>query len=371
MINLLQTYDERERESKLLNWMRFPMVVGVVFVHNPNPGVSLCNLNELTLGNVLSNIWFKTSGHLLCDLCVPLFFILAGYFYFYNIDHFNKDVFYEKTRKRVKSLLIPYLIWCVMPIVWPIFRKIVGMIIHHHGPKQLLALIYNSNWTFQTLFWDDGSGMPFNFPLWFLRDLMFICLLTPLIHYVITKANLKGVGVTIIICLCLGQMPVTILNFFSCMPYFIIGAYISIKRLSPFKLAHVLLPISFVGLLLVPFYLYFDSVWIGKIIIPLLLPLAIYIPNVLFTKEVRGYSILDRSVFFIYVAHGQMCLYLVHRWMSGIMPANAWGGALIYLFVPIMTVCILVIVCNLLCRLFPQTMSIVLGRDVVLKDSKC
>lgn len=346
--------------------MRFPMAVGVVFVHNPNPGVFLCKLNDLTIGNVISNVWYQTSGHLLCDLCVPLFFILSGYFYFYDVETFSKDIFLKKTRKRVKSLLIPYLIWCFMPIVWPIFRKIVGMVIHHHGPEQLFALITNSNWTLLTLLWDDGSGMPYNFPLWFIRDLMFMCLLTPLIHYVVTEFDWKGMGILILVCLCMGRIPMTIFHFFSSIPYFMIGAYIAIKQLSPFKLARQLLPMSFIGLLIIPLYLYFDSIWIGKIITPLLLPVAMYLPCLLFDNNVPAHPKLDRSVFFIYVAHGEMCLNFVYRWMSGLMHAKAWGG-LIYFFVPIITVCILVIVCNLLCRIMPRTMSIVLGRRIMLK----
>ena len=151
-------------ESKVINWMRFPLAVLVVFVHVPR-----------TNGNLIEWVWSDA----IASMAVPLFFVLSGYLYFANIpqDSSPKDWYWRKTKSRLVSLGIPYFFWTLLPVIIFCIRKIVGMVIHHHGPELLIEGLSNMN--FYAILWEAGNGGPENMVLWFLRNLLIISTFTP------------------------------------------------------------------------------------------------------------------------------------------------------------------------------------------------
>lgn len=159
--------------SDTIKFLRFPLIVGVVFIHTNFIGVE-----EFTLFNnidyLLSNIFARLS--------VPLFFFISGFLFFWGVN-FSKKVYMEKIKKRFKSLFLPYLFWNTIVIAGLLLAQITG--IYFDSGKDLLNL---NLWGWISLYYNflDGS-FPINMSLWFVRDLMFIVLLSPFIYVLLEK----------------------------------------------------------------------------------------------------------------------------------------------------------------------------------------
>lgn len=135
--------------SKIISLLRFPLAFFVVMIH--------CNMGgyKFPIFNYsLQNIIF---------LAVPLFYIISGYNFIKS-----KKSYQQKLKDRLKTLFVPYLLWNIIAYF---------VSIRHNG-------VYLPNWNVLIL-------NPIDFPLWYIRDLFMLSLLTPIIYPIITK--FKGV----------------------------------------------------------------------------------------------------------------------------------------------------------------------------------
>ena len=128
------------------------------------------------------NMIFNTFQVILCDyLCrvfQPLFFSISGYLFFIGFGGKIAN-FKEKYKKRVKSLLIPYLLWNIL-FLFQVFLLNNFPLTHSHINSEL-DFLYSRD-CLRILFLD-----PYAFHLWFVRDLIFIVIFTPIIYYSIKK----------------------------------------------------------------------------------------------------------------------------------------------------------------------------------------
>lgn len=112
---------------------------------------------------------------------VPLFYAISGYLFFtglYDGGNANYPKLWFKIKKRGKTLLVPYIIACLFPVVFNLVLEFIpgieqfvnnkGISKNFHQPiDKILNFIY----------FDSGNGSPYAFHLWFLRDLIFIVVL--------------------------------------------------------------------------------------------------------------------------------------------------------------------------------------------------
>lgn len=120
---------------------------------------------------------------------VPLFYAISGYLFFLGLEDGNGKVDYGKLwmkiKRRCRTLLVPYIIACLFPAMFyfimeqiPFCSKFLnGGDISDNFKKPLYELIV-------FLYFDSGSGTPFAFHLWFLRDLIFIVILSPALLWI-------------------------------------------------------------------------------------------------------------------------------------------------------------------------------------------
>lgn len=117
---------------------------------------------------------------------VPFFFAISGYLFFQGIDEEDTYIYVKlwmKIRKRIRTLLVPYLIACLFPVIFYLVLEYIPGIddfmntkgFSENLEKPLIELFY-------FIFWDAGNGSPYAFQLWFLRDLILIVLLSPLFY---------------------------------------------------------------------------------------------------------------------------------------------------------------------------------------------
>jgi len=153
------------------------------------------------------------------EVCVPLFFVLSGYLFFLNSPG-KPDVryFLSKLKRRVFSLLIPYLIANVIAFIcyWAAGRYFPELVSGFFGDRLHDPLF---------VFW---SG-PVNLSLWFIRELMVCCLLSPLVWLLIRYTRVFGViALGVLWGFHIGPMPLFM---------FALGAWPAIRRLHAPKLS--------------------------------------------------------------------------------------------------------------------------------------
>lgn len=193
-------------QSQTIDWLRFPLIIAVVFIHNPNLPSDYALLSVKTDGflicmSIYTKIFFS---HVLAHIAVPIYFFISGYLFFLKTPILTREIYTDKLKSRFRSLVIPYLLWNLFPVLvvaclWflkyiilnhdsGLFMERIGTYMDKHG---WLSLFWNSkewggneiNWLGQPMY---GSG-PINFPLWYIRNLIVIVLLSPVIYYNIRK----------------------------------------------------------------------------------------------------------------------------------------------------------------------------------------
>lgn len=155
--------------------LRLPLIVLITFAHSYSGvrvGYTLWGDGWDTY-EVLKIVVSQT----LCKVAMPTFFVMSGYLFFANVTEWNTKTYLGKLRRRVKTLLIPYIVWNLLMaiklktfslnIFWAFWSE-AGKQIDWLGNEQLMTA-------------------PANMPLWFLRDLMVVALLSPIIYIGIRK----------------------------------------------------------------------------------------------------------------------------------------------------------------------------------------
>ncbi|MDR3128893.1 MAG: acyltransferase [Tannerellaceae bacterium] len=215
-------------QSQVIDLLRFPLIIGVVFIHNASPtlyvqGVEFGSSGSLPIHHVCSQLFSEILGR----VAVPLFFLISGFLFFLNVD-FNKQTYVKKLRARAKTLLIPYLFWNGLSILFYFVIRYVPSL--DFFVNQTHRFEFTSHYLLQTL-WGvaDGTTMPIVGPLWFIRDLMVVIVLTPFIYTYVKRLRVYGILLLSVLWVfgwwfSLLGMSMTAIFFFA------LGAWISISR---------------------------------------------------------------------------------------------------------------------------------------------
>lgn len=156
--------NEREKlRSESLNLLRFPLAVVVLIVHTFDLKFEQKISPDTT--PIFQEICYFIDGFLRGQ-SVPIYFFISGYVFFLGIT-LTKDTYKQKLRNRVKTLLIPFLIWDTLPLLPWLIKQL-----HIVSTPSVSPLIFNNLY-------------PQNNPLWFIRDLMIVVIFTPAIYWLL------------------------------------------------------------------------------------------------------------------------------------------------------------------------------------------
>jgi fucose 4-O-acetylase-like acetyltransferase len=215
-------------QSQVIDLLRFPLIIGVVFIHNASStlsiqGVEFGNSSPLPIHDACSQLFSEILGR----VAVPLFFLISGFLFFLNLN-FSKQTYAKKLRTRAKTLLIPYLFWNCSVIL-------LHFVLHHI--PSLDALINNRfeftpHYLLQSLWGEivDGKAtLPIAYPFWFIRDLMVLVVLTPLVYTYVKKLGVYGILLLSVLWLFGWWFTLPGLSIVAVF-FFTLGAWISINR---------------------------------------------------------------------------------------------------------------------------------------------
>lgn len=167
-----------KEQSKTFTLLKGFAIILVVMIH--------CDVRNAMGVEHLSmlDLYMQGLTRIIVINAVPLFFFISGYLFF-----IKKDTFLNKWRKRFNSLVIPYLIWCVIGFLIPFFfQRVLGLGYLFRGGEGGLKLIADfESWDYLKMFWNLRDGAPILSTLWFLRNLILLVAFTPILHFMITR----------------------------------------------------------------------------------------------------------------------------------------------------------------------------------------
>lgn len=205
--------------------LRFPLIVAVVIWHSRFVDITTSAGTMLIDAEQFPVYWCFSSllSNVLVTISVPLFFLMSGYFFFRNVDNFDSKIYREKLKRRLKTLLLPYLLWnlIVVAILLLSEKFIPGMM---SGAKKSVLQWGPGDW-FANLF-----TPPIAYQFWFIRDLFVFCLLTPLFYKCLTSRIRLPFIVALIALWILGDCPILPERSFGGLVFFCLGAFLSLNR---------------------------------------------------------------------------------------------------------------------------------------------
>lgn len=110
---------------------------------------------------------------------VPLFYVISGYLFFLKVPEGMKSI-YGKMRKRVRTLVVPYIIGCLFFVGFGVLMAVLPGVSKYMNSSVMPLFSKPIGEILRSIFYDAGNGTPCAFQLWFLRDLILIVATSPL-----------------------------------------------------------------------------------------------------------------------------------------------------------------------------------------------
>lgn len=111
-------------------------------------------------------------------IAVPMFFVISGYLFFFSFKG-NQD-FFEKIKKRFFTILIPFLFWSGFGIFFYLVLQTIPQSRVFFSKK----LIVDFGWMD---WWNALVAQPISYQLWFLRDLIVLTVLSPILFLTVQR----------------------------------------------------------------------------------------------------------------------------------------------------------------------------------------
>lgn len=338
--------------------LRFPLIVLVVFAHmlpfEQQPVHLSWNSDEIYI--LVSEIISHYLGH----LGVHCFFVFSGYFFFLKITSWGLNGYNIRIKKRIKTLVIPYIIWNLIMILAILAKNLVFERIGLGTDDGYESL---QRFSVYELFW----GVPINFPLWFLRDLIVMTLLSPLFYYFFLYAKLSGL-ILLFICYLLSiESGIPGLST-KAIAFFGLGSYLGLFK---YNLLRVALPYGKMAGLVAVIALLF-AIYTGNManefyrrVFVLFAVVAVFYAGYRITEHdrIKHHLLgLARPVFFIYAIHAVYIL----NWLKGALSKSSlahsgWGMLVGYFMVPPICIGIILMLYAAMKRFLPKTLYLITG----------
>ena len=163
------------RQIFLIKAIRFPLIVLVLFQHSV--GYDLSPMHWECEGKNIYHFLTELVSHHICSIAVPCFFMLSGFLFFYKQEGIQRFGLWVvgKWKRRFHTLLIPYLLWNLLNVVVILLVMKVFLLLNIHGSSNQMDVVQKG-----PLYWFIAG--PIDFPLWYLRDLIVLSLLAPILY---------------------------------------------------------------------------------------------------------------------------------------------------------------------------------------------
>lgn len=217
----MQLSDESFKQlSHSIATMRFPLVMAILFLHAETATSFPSEEDHAAFFYPLYPlaIWFGDTG-------VPAYFFISGLLMFYSSKNY-----FQQIKSRFHTLFIPYIIWNALLFLPYLALWLIG----HGQPINHKLLDDYTLLDYVRIFWDrgewdGGNSMPMLCPMWYIRDLMIMYLLSPIVYFVIRSTHFLLPAIFLIVWV---NNP-TIAFTWQCLAMFCLGAFFPIIEINP------------------------------------------------------------------------------------------------------------------------------------------
>ena len=360
--------------SSVIRFLRFPLIVMVVMIHSHFKVVSMGGIDyvfDLKEFPIYCNVSFLLSK-LMASIAVPMFYVFSGYLFFKNDSSFTVNNYLGKLRKRLKNLLIPYIFWNIVVVLFYFLAQtfMPSMVSGNNKPIVDYNII---DWL--RVFWNYQDEMPICYQLWFLRDLMVVVLMSPIIYFAIKKSVFTifviGIvwlfGITTGIC----GIDITAIFFFAIGSAFSIHKYDFVDFCKKIKIAGYIMSLLFIIIEVLIYnkrgsidllFVNTQSIVLYKLCTLSLMASCMNITIAIMQKGLlKTNGFLYESNFFIYVCHALPLTLFLKLLIRFVNPASDVQAILIYFAVIIITIIFCLLLFALMRKILPRFTSFILG----------
>ncbi len=353
--------------SARLRSLRLPLAIGIVFAHSSGISVTLAQGKLNLVEADFFGLFFRA---LLSDgiarSSVPISLLMAGFLLAIGFDS-RMSNYLQKLKTKLRTLLIPFLFWNIF---------VVGLYALAHGVQPLSEFMSGKNGLIAQYSLSDffsavlGIGRaPIAYQFWFIRDLMILCVLSPLLLHGLKRW--PSILLTLLGALWLSDLwPIAVPSSRAIL-FFSVGLYLGATDKSGtrlFALDPYARPLAVLYCLLLVVnalssaggqphrYLHEAMVAIG---IPVWLyasKLALNVPSL--HRWLITYS---SASFFVFAAHEPLLTALIKVVFRAIAPVSSLLGTVLYLAIPLTLIGVLVYVHQLMSKRFPTMTHIITG----------
>jgi len=328
--------------SKKLRFLSFFLVVLVVFIHN--------YFGYIPSKDTFSYMWQTSFSKGICYIANPLFFIISGLLFFRKQEASTIKNYKVMLSKKLRTLAAPYLLTSALIIIiyW------TANITEFTSFSEILKI-----WLVE----------PIPFQLWFLRYLMLLAIISPILYYLIKQAKyIYIIAILLIWLIFYYKVDWALISF----TFFSVGAFISIHeiKIPDFNKNYLLLISTILGWILLSYIacIIYENNFIVKclirniaIICGLISIWFLYDIMYKYISKWLNSDVLSYS-FFIYLFHLPLIIYVRKALMVTIpSPYSILSSNIIYILTPIVTIIICIIAGKLLKRFIPPVYNIFTG----------
>ena len=349
------------RQSTLIRAMRFPLMVMVLYVHSLGFSDAVIS-NDFSSWNCY-HFFSEMISHNLGAIAVCWFYTFSGYLFFCSLKdgEFSSRWVATKWKKRLHSLLIPYLIWNLLPVVATLLKN---LLFARLGYPEDEGMAYVRQLNIVEWLWDG----PINYPLYYIRDLIIMSVLAPLLYLIASRFKWGSMAALFLIYISPLNIPIPGLRAIF---FFGIGAWMGIYRVNLIWLCRkVEIPALIVAIITLIICTYYNSApyhgYLLRAFYPFGMITFMNICDKLIDNENRCNRMcnLASAVFIIYATHE---IYIL-GWTKGLF-LRVFGDGLLgswvrYLFVPVVVLIACLFIYWLLNRFMPKTLAFVCGGRV-------
>lgn len=163
--------------SEKIKVISFLAIIVVFFIHSTFP-------EEPYETFIIPVFMRKCTSGLFGPCAVPMFYAISGFLYYNNVR--NIDVIIIKIKKRFWTLIIPFIIAAVYYPSFFILMEIIPWINDYIDRPSYIEMC-KSMMPIEilcSLFYGSSDGYPWAYHLWFMRDLIIIVFLSPIIFFI-------------------------------------------------------------------------------------------------------------------------------------------------------------------------------------------
>lgn len=373
------------QDSQVISLLRLPLAALVVFVHL-NPATTCLyhtNWDSWSLASVFEVIEISIS-YVIALASIPGFYFISGFLFFLGFRNWNIKLYLNKLKKRALTLLSPFVCWNIISILSFILFYVTRDFFCNQNYSDTLSFLSTidihtfwdcNSWGSQKINWlgvPIPSTGPFAITLWFIRDLIVVCLFAPVLWCFFRKFGRKGLFF-LLICY-ISKIWVQIPGF-SIDAFFFFGAggYISTNEKSLSELAtryhrlfYYLTSLSF------PLCVYFGGQreTIGFLLFPFFaigfVGILIYWGTIIVKTTGRTIpSVLIQGCMFVYTLHALPLAHIgsplsfIGSFMARLLYSIPGSQIIIYFITPIITI-VFCLTCHYIVRRVSPTLCVLL-----------